>query len=188
MRTPASSAQEGRGRQRQRQASPGSSSRRFQMLSCRTTACGGRPKTCAAGLAPPKSGLQVGRVGTVGRGDWHRRHCDCCRRCHPPPARGRRQDPKPDAPVVGCTASSLGGSTTSSSRPRSEVEVEKAAPLRCSSVGSDCCRQRTSAMAMLRAARDAEKRRGAAGGRSNSAVDSAALLQASCRKYRVLRW
>ena len=62
--------------------------------------------------------------------------------------RRREQDPNRSAPVVGSFSSSLGGSTMSSSRPRSEVEVCRAAPQRCSSVGSEACSGRNSAMAV----------------------------------------
>ena len=68
------------------------------------------------------------------------------RRRSPPPHRRRlhaRPHPIPGAPVDGGLASSLGGSTISSSRPRRLVEVVKAAPERCSRVGSDCCKHRT---------------------------------------------
>ena len=101
---------------------------RLPATPCSTAAAAGRP-----------SGGHVPHSSPAGGGGRRRQQ-----------RRRRGQDPNRSAPVDGSFSSSLGGSTMSSSRPRREVEVCRAAPQRCSSVGSEACSGRNSAMAACR--------------------------------------
>lgn len=125
-----------------------------------TRACGGRPSSSYAGLPLPSPALQ--RIGSGmsiirGRSEVHPRRASRLPPA-PPPAAAAPVTQTPRVPDVGGFASSLGGSTMSSSRPRRLVEVVKAAPARCSRLGSESCSDLMSAMGPARAQPGSGKR------------------------------